>query len=62
MCVIEEIQKREAYFDCTAAPGGNCAILSLAELPSVSLPASLGRPHLRPGKAGVVVKHRSLEG
>jgi hypothetical protein len=39
------IQKREAYFDYTAALGGSCAVLSLAEPPSVSLPASLVRPH-----------------
>lgn len=62
VCVIEKIQKREAYFDCTAAPGDNCAILSLAELPSVSLPASLARPRSRHAMVGVAGMHKSSGG
>ena len=41
-CVI---QKRVAYFDCTAVLGGSYAALSPVELPSFSLLASLVRPH-----------------
>lgn len=62
VCVIEKIQKREAYFDYIAAPGDNCVILSLAELPSVSLPASLVRPRSRHAMVGVAGRHRSSGG
>jgi hypothetical protein len=54
------IQKRVAYFDCTAALGDSCAALSHAVLPSFSSPASLVRPHLRHEMVGVVGWHKNL--
>lgn len=61
MCVGKSgvIQKREAYFDCTAAPDDNSAALSRAEPPSSSLPASPVRPHWLHGKVHVAEKRRS---
>ena len=55
-CVI---QKRVAYFDCTAVLDDSCAALAHVGLPSVSLLASLVRPHSRHEKVGGVGWHRS---
>jgi hypothetical protein len=61
-CVIQKVQKREAYFDCTAAPGGSCGALSHVELPSSSSPASPARPRSRHATAGAAGWHRSSGG
>jgi hypothetical protein len=56
---VRVIQKRVAYFDYTVALGDSCAVLSRAELPSVSSLASLVRPHLLPARVGVAGWRRS---
>ena len=55
-CVI---QKRVAYFDCTAVLDDSYAALSHVGLPSVFLLASLVRPHSHHAMAGVADWHRS---
>lgn len=62
VCVIQKVQKREAYFDCTAAPGDSCGALSRAVLPSFSSPASPVRPRSRPEMAGAAGLRRSSGG
>lgn len=59
--VIQKLQKRVAYFDCTAALGDNCGALSHVGLPSFASPASLVRPHLRHAMVGGAGWHRSSE-
>ena len=62
LCVIQKVQKRVAYFDCTAAPGDSCGALSHAVLPSSSSPASPARPHSRHGRVGAAGWRRSSGG
>jgi len=54
------IQKRVAYFGCTAVLDGSSAARVRAGQPFFSSPASLVRPHLLHGMAGVAGWHRSL--
>jgi hypothetical protein len=62
MCYTEIMQKRVAYFDCTAALDDSYAALSHAALPFFSLPASLVRPHLRREMVGVSDWRKSFAG
>lgn len=50
-----------AYFDYIAALDDSCAILSHAEPPFSSSPASLVRLHLRLSMVGVAGWHRNSE-
>ena len=56
------IQKREAYFDYTAALGGSYAALSRAGPPSVSSPALLVQLHSRLAMVHVAGWRRSFVG
>jgi hypothetical protein len=62
LCVIQKVQKRVAYFDCTAAPGDSCGAPSRAALPSSSSPASPARPRWHHGMAGAAGWRRSSGG